>query len=63
MSGLLMRLIKTLAKMVSATRVPNTVTASWWAGGAGGFSLVEDRLITPSARCLASSGIGSARLQ
>jgi hypothetical protein len=33
------------------------------ASGKHGVSRVLDRSITPSARCLASSGIGSARLQ
>jgi hypothetical protein len=52
----------TLAKMVSAMKVPNRWATSWRATGECGMSLIGDRLITPSAH-LASSGIGSARLQ
>src|SRR5258708_13764101 len=49
--------------MVSATRVPNNRATFEGAIGSVGVSRVEDRLITPTAHYLASSGIGSARLQ
>src|SRR3977135_3388305 len=49
--------------MVSATRVPNNRATFEGAIGSIGVSRVEDRLITPTAHYLASSGIGSARLQ
>jgi hypothetical protein len=49
--------------MVSATRVPNKQATWWKAIGTDGVPRVVDRLITPSAHYLASSGIGSARLQ
>src|SRR5216684_9378550 len=49
--------------MVSATRVPNNLATSYRATGSIGVSRVVDRLIAPSAHYLASSGIGSARLQ
>jgi hypothetical protein len=49
--------------MVSATRVPNNRTTFEGAIGSIGVSRVVDRLITPTAHYLASSGIGSARLQ
>ena len=49
--------------MVSATRVPNSRATYEGAIAIFGVSRVVDRLITPSAHYLASSGIGSARLQ
>src|SRR3954453_21952127 len=49
--------------MVSATRTPNILATSKRAIGSIGMFRVVDRSITPSAHYLASSGIGSARLQ
>jgi hypothetical protein len=51
-----------MAKMVSAMRVRNTQATFGGQWKARSVSRL-DRSITPSARCLTSSGIGSARLQ